>query len=416
MPTHRSACRFVLLLLLSSLAAAQPAEASTFSLFGFAAAGAVHVESQPSWLAGGFGRLSTGAARVGAAATDVAAQGRLGVLWEPTVAWQLRASGLLRAEPDSRGGAAGLTEVFLQWTHGLEGARELRLRLGLFFLPTSREAVDPLWTTPYTLTLSALNTWIGEEVRPSGVDAACRFGEHLSVGGTVFGGNDTAGALLAWRGWAMGQRVSLLGEALPLPPLLSLADPAAFADQRTDGTEPVGNELDGHAGWSARARLEGAGALLQGSVYDNGGDRGLHRGEYAWRTRTVQLAAQLERGPWVLVGEGLRGASGMGRVYRPHVDIDFWAFYVLASLHRGPWRLSARYDNFYTEDRDRSAAENNNERGWAWTVAGFWQPAERWRLGLEWLHLKSERPAAAQSGGNANTDGNQWQLEARFNF
>ena len=40
------------------------------------------------------------------------------------------------------------------------------------FLPTSRENVDPLWQSPYTLTLSSLNTWIGEEVRLAGLDVA----------------------------------------------------------------------------------------------------------------------------------------------------------------------------------------------------------------------------------------------------
>ena len=405
---------------LACLLPATTASAETFSLFGYLAAGGSRVESQRAWLDGGFGRLSTGASSPDATAGHAQAEGRLGLHWEPGTSWAVEVHALARAEPESKADPAGLTEAFLTWTHGFAAASEVRLRAGVFFLPTSREAVLPLWTSPYTLTLSALNSWIGEEVRPVGVDGAVRVGDHLSAGATIFGGNDTAGALLAWRGWSMGDRVTTLGEALPLPPLDSLSDPAAFSRQRRRGaqalTQPVGSDLDGRLGWSVRGRFESEGALVQASAYDNRGDRGLYHGEYAWRTRMTQLAAQVEVGDLTLVSEGMLGKSGMGELTRAHVDIDFWALYGLASLHRGPWRVSLRYDRFYADDRDHSAAENNDDRGSAWTLAGLWQPRDDWRLGLEWLDLRSRRPAAADSGGDANTNGRQWRAEARFSF
>jgi hypothetical protein len=56
----------------------------------------------------------------------------------------------------------------------------------MYFPQPSRENVDPLWSSPYTITLSALNTWIGEEVRLTGLEAALVHrgdnGERAGVG------------------------------------------------------------------------------------------------------------------------------------------------------------------------------------------------------------------------------------------
>jgi len=415
---RRFPCALALVFLGTTFPAASPA--ATFDLFGFASLSGARVTSQPSWLDSGFGRLSVGAASSSSTASRVSAEARLGARLDFGPAWSVELHGLARAEPQSNGEALGLAEAFATYTHGLGEQSELRLRGGLFFLPTTREAIGPLWTSPYTLTLSALSSWIGEEIRPTGVDAAFRIGEHAAVGATAFGGNDTAGALLAWRGWSMGNRLSTLGERLPLPPLPSLSDPAAFGEQRRGGeyavTQPIGRELDGRVGWAVRGRVEGGGALAQASAYDNRGDRDLHDGEYAWRTTTQQLALQWERGPLTLVAEGLQGKSGMGVETRPHVDIDLWAFYALASVSHEAWRLSARFDRFANHDRDHSAAENNDEYGHAWTVAGFWSPRERYRFGVEWLELHADRPAAGEAGFDPDTDATQWKLEARIGF
>ena len=38
----------------------------------------------------------------------------------------------------------------------------------------------------------------------------------------AFRNNDSMGALLAWRGWSVGNRLSVYDEVLPLPPLTTL--------------------------------------------------------------------------------------------------------------------------------------------------------------------------------------------------
>ena len=60
-------------------------------------------------------------------------------------------------------------------------------------------------------------------------------------------------------------------------------------------------------------------------------------------------------------------------------------------------RLTARYDRFENIDKD-GVAEPNGESGWAVTVAGFWTPRPWLRIGLEYLDLDGDRPAAAFAG------------------
>jgi hypothetical protein len=233
----------------------------------------------------------------------------------------------------------------------------------------------------------------------------------------VFGGNDTAGALLAWRGWAMGTRLAVVAETLPLPPLPTLAQDGAFAEQRDDGTRPV-DELDGRVGWHVRGRwsLDDIG-LVQAAWTDNRGDRALHRGQYAWATRYASAGTEARFGRLRLVTEGLFGDTGMGSPGGARVDVRFAAGYALLTwvLLDERLRLSARYDRFRNEDRD-GQAEPNQEAGRAVTVAAFYTPRPWLRLGAEYLDLRSERPAAALSGTAADAGARRAQAEVRLRF
>src|SRR5258706_10236496 len=169
------------------------------------------------------------------------------------------------------------------------------------FPSTSFETTRPLWSSPYRLTLSALDTWIAEELRPTALEAALvrrgRSRDHeVEVGAAVLAGADTSGALLAWRGWTFGDRLVTIGERVPLPPLASFEPGGGFAQQRS-GTTPTA-ELDGRPGWMARVRWSaGPRAGLQVWALDNAGDRPLHRGQYAWRTQPIAAGVTLAPGP-----------------------------------------------------------------------------------------------------------------------
>src|SRR5262249_20870263 len=197
---------------------------------------------------------------------------------------------------------------------------------------------------------------------------------EVQLTAAAFAAADSAGALLAWRGWTLGDRLTVIGETLPLPPLSTLAPGGAFERQK-DGTTPT-SELDGRPGWLALLRLSrGARASLQVWALDNEGDRELHRGEYAWRTQMAAVSFLLRPlSHLTLIADGVTGRTGMGPRDRAHVDVDFSAAYALASLGGERARLSVRYDLFRNVDRDHTA-EDDSDDGHAWTVAALWSPA-----------------------------------------
>jgi hypothetical protein len=409
---------------------------------GFVAARGLYADGPSPWLTGGFGESPSG----GDAAEefDLAGFGdaQITVLWEPNLYFGAYVHAAARAEPEVVGGREiGVVEAYLEGRLYFTAADappeqppgEFRLRLGQLFLNSSMENVDPLWSSSYTLSFSAINSWIGEELRPLGLDAEyawSRGNNRFAAGATLFGGNDTLGTLLAWRGWALGSRLAVTGETLPLPPLLSLRDPALFGRfQRSDGTEPIGDDLDGRLGWGVRGRWsrdfggapEGANRFtLRLSALDNRGDRDLHRDEYAWRTRFVLLGAKLEWGDgWTLAGEYLRGDTGMGFILPDDpakVDADLAAGYLLLSYGQDRYRFTLRHDRFETEERDGSAAENNSGDGDAWTAAVFFFPRPDLRLGLEVLRLDSDRAAVRDAGFDGATGGTTVSVEVRWLF
>ncbi|MBV9186894.1 MAG: hypothetical protein JO093_14860 [Acidobacteria bacterium] len=145
---------------------------------------------------------------------------QIGAEWAPASWIDLHAHGVARRDQSGAGGKrAGVVEAYVD-LH----SEHFEVRAGQFFLGTSRENVGPLWTSPYTVSFSPLNSWIGEEFRPVGVDLAWRPNFYVTAGATAFRNNDSMGALLAWRGWSVGNRLSVYNEALPLPPLFFAAD------------------------------------------------------------------------------------------------------------------------------------------------------------------------------------------------
>lgn len=364
------------------------------------------------WLSGGLGRLGGLDGSGGLASVD------LGWTYHGG-SWRARIHGVGRLEPDTRQGRdLGLTEAVVEWRLGQDAA--WTLQAGQFFLPTSQENIQDLWSSPYTLTFSAWNSWVGEEIRPIGLDLA-RSWEHGAVrwtlAGTLFGGNDTAGALLAWRGWSFGRRLSVTGETLPLPDLVSLAPGGSFADQDPRGSAAPGRDLDHRPGYSARVRRTGPSSLLQLTHYDNRGDRDLHRGNYAWDTHYTHVGGEWLFGEhWVLAGEWASGRTTMGLAPGAQVDVDFQAGYLLASYRAEQWRASMRYEVFESQDLDTTLDDPNADDGDAWTLALLYEPSDRWRLGLELLWADGDRLRVLTRGVVEPGSSRQLLLEARYRF
>jgi len=359
----------------------------------------VNATGPESWLDGGWGRLPAGGNE-----DALLADAHLGADLDLGKYFDLHVSGT--ADNDR----AGVVEAYVA-ARAEFGLDELQLRAGQFFLPTSRENKDALWQSPYTVNFSALNSWIGEEVRPIGADLQYRHvtarGHAITAAATAFRGNDTMGTLLAWRGWSSGNRLATHGETLPLRPEILTHFPAP-----NRGTQPFGKDLDGRTGWSGRVRYSlPERANVQWTYVDNRGDRALYGGEYSWATRFHHFGAEIGNPDRLVVAaEYLRGATGMGLRHGAFVDAGFYATYVLVSHKRGRNRWSARYETFNTTERDFSIAENNAEQGRAWTFAWLFDLFEHTRIAAEFTQFVGDR------AGTPDPDARNVSLEARYRF
>jgi hypothetical protein len=394
----------LLITIVATTVSAQP----TLDITGYVAARGVNASGPRSWLEGRWGRLEGGDGR-----TEMLGVAQLGIDWTPSKYFDVHVSGAGRRDAEELGGtSAGVVEAYAD-ARALFGLDELQLRAGQFFLPTSRENKDPLWASPYTIQFSALNTWIAQEVRPIGADLEWRHitgrGHALTTAATAFRGNDSMGALLGWRGWSVGSRLSTYGEAVPLPPLPALN--TFFSDQRRDGTKAFGEDLDGKTGYSGRMRYSvPSRANVQYAYVDNNGDRLLYRGEYAWRTKFHLLGAEIgDPDAFTVAAEYMRGSTGMGRG-PGFVQADFYATYFLVSQKYGRNRWTARYEVFNTEEQDFSLAESNDEHGRSWTLTWMVDLPKSMRVAGEFTQITGRRTEAPDLDGRSVT------LEARYRF
>ena len=346
-------------------------------LLVFIAAFAMTASAQDALQWSGFALLRASNAASGVPLDDdtVAGQIQLGIDWRPSVFLGGHVHLIARSDEDgSRRGHVGIAEAYLEQNLH-RGSSKLRIVEGAFFLPTSRENIDALWESPYTITPSALNSWLGEEFRPIGIDAAYTVRRAWTVGATVFRGNDTFGALPAARGWMMRDHWALLGEHLPV-----------------DGEyyTSVSAENDGRLGWAARARWNNDHASLQLTHIDNRADA-LEYGElFNWETPFDIVGADYTWNDWTVAAE-----SGWGHTiirFPPNAfTTNLVANYLLVSRRFSNGRVTVRGDAFQSGSNHTHAV----------TVAYFYSPRGKLRTGIELISVGGDRKVS---------------LEVRYNF
>ena len=367
-------------------------------------------DGEPSWLDGGLGKARYGG-HDDLSARDGLGLAELSALIDVDLTWDL--AGYVHLQyGDWQDEPVDLVEAFLTWKPVPRSAVSWDLKAGLYFPHISREHTGPAWTSPYTITPSAANSWIGEEIRALGVQAgtgwrgdAARL--HLTAG--LFGFNDPAGSLLAYRGWALDDIKVGAFSRLPLPPLPAIGDGGTFVRWQPHWVHPV-REIDGRLGWHAGLDWEYGDHLSAGAVYyDNGGDpESFEYEQYGWDTRFWNAYVEVEPAPHLeVIAQYMQGVTIMGRrpdgVHRA-VDVGYDAAFVLASRRFGASRLSLRFDWFGTTDHSFVAEDDNNEDGTAWTAAAAHDFSRRDRVMVEVLLLDSTRPNRATIGyGPAQT-------------
>ena len=394
--------------------AAQPALAQSIfdraTVSGVVLAGPVVASENRSWTGGGLGKLEHNGSSFDADAV---------IAWRPDISGGIAVHVSADAQASVRG-LVGLDEAYLRLRRDPGALIGVSARAGLFFPLASLEHDGAEWTTHYTLTPSAIGSWIAEEVKVLGAEATLHtFVAERRVSLTIaaFGANDTAGALLAFRGWALHDIRATAGQTLPLPPV-----PAIFTAIQASRTQPVA-EVDGRIGGYAKAEIVLTNTFdISGFVYANNGNRvSNHNGQYSWMTRFITVGAKWRSGnnpgrnsttvlAQVIVGETQMGDLIGGQI---PVNVGFRAAYLLVSRPLNWGQLTARIDAFEVHDRTQL---NIGERGAA--ITGNWTKrlSARTELVAETVAAWSNRPARAALGERAKQTNLQARLAIRARF
>jgi len=327
---------------------------------------------------------------------------------------------------DDLGPLADFTEAFVEWRPLVDSANRYRFKVGAFYPRVSMENTAPGWSSPYTISPSALNTWVGEELRSYGMEAsisrrpASLGGAHsFSLHGSIFYKNDPAGALLAWKGWSIHDRQTRLSDLLPLPPIPQIQPGMWF--QRQDPFLALFMEIDNDPGYyvSAEYRYSNK-AMFRVTHYDNRADpRAFENGQYGWGTDFNMLGMQFTLpGDIGLIYQWMDGLTVMGPFIRgAHVvDADYYSDFLLLTRAFGPHRLSARYDRFGVYENDSVPLDDNSEYGHGITVSYAFEMNKNVSLAAEWISIYTYRDAWEYYGLEDEGTETQLQLAVRLRF
>jgi len=312
-------------------------------------------------------------------------------------------------------------EAYLSW-HPTDGETfGWSVKTGAFFPTISLENDDLGWASPYTLTSSAINSWIGEELRTIGSEGTLRW--HTDAFGTVslIGAvaccNDPAGILMADRGWAMDDRPTGLFERVRLPDA-TLTQFHRAVPSRTG----MFDEIDGRPAFYGGLNWQMAGiGKLSVLRYDNQGNpAAVTANDTAWDTKFWSFGARTQIDQLVLIAQQLTGYTAVAS-RGVEVPTKFQSAFLLASYDMAPlglddWRASLRGDLFQTR-RPASPGSSFNEDGRALTMALSWQDDGPVRVTGEALLMHSRKGEYALAGVPSGAlDQSQFQLDMRYFF
>jgi len=303
----------------------------------------------------------------------------------------------------------GVTEAYLQFRPYPRAGYRFRLKAGAFYPPISLENRAAGWESPYSLSYSAINTWLGVEVRTIGLEAqldwlGTRTGHDFDLGltGGAFAWNEGAGVVLADNGFMLHDRQTpVFGRVGP-------AGAGALPFQQFDGRAGVYAGVEGR--WLDRV-------VLRVLRYDNRADPtkiDSVSGAIAWNTRFNSAGLRIESGTgWTAIlqwldGETLIAPPGM------QLEWPFRAQFALLSKRFGRHTLSARYDRFEVETNVPDG--DGWQIGHAFTAAWLFDADAHWRVALEWLRVRSSSYNRAELGGPPLATETQLQLAVRYAF
>jgi hypothetical protein len=398
-----------LLTALFLICSCSPAFAVDFHFDGYADLRLIVPSNQESWQSGLLGKLRYGAEDNNPDLRLAEAVGQAVVLITP----ELMALAVARIEPEQRT-FLDLIEAYVRYRPVSTTAWRWSVKAGAFFPPISLENTEIGWTSPWTLTPSAINTWVGEELRTIGVEGALEWRSEertITAMASVFGWNDPAGVLVADRGWALHDRVTGLIDRPREPDVIAYA---------LHVPEPLYTyevlEIDGRPGWYAAASWDEVGlGFLNLIYYNNEADpSAVRKGTIAWRTDFWDMGARTQIGDVTLMAQAMTGRTLIVPNAFFFSDTNFKSAYLLAGWTIAEdWRVAARADVFSTDEK-RPFPGNLSEHGNALTVAVNYLPYDWLRLTAEAIRVDGTRNQRKQEGLNPHAVENQLQLSAKF--
>lgn len=315
-----------------------------------------------------------------------------------------------------------LTEAFWQWRPLPSSNWRQTLKVGSFYAPISQEHTGPLWSSPYSINGSAINSWLADEVRTVGAEWRWKWQDQqrqqpwsFSLLGSIYGFNDTAGTMLSWRGWSSGDRQSGAGSTIKTSNFPALEFPFHRQAPQFEPFIETDNRPGYYVGFDTSYHRQ---LNLSYLYYDNRADpASLKSGQYGWHTRFHHIGGKWKLGQgWELLGQYMNGDTGMGP-NKDGVDNDYWSSYLLLSKRWGKHRVTTRWDRFEVIDRDNNPFDDNTEHGYSAMASYSYKFAKGWKASASYTHWLSERPIRDQiAAGTADIKTSQLLLSLRYHW
>jgi hypothetical protein len=384
----------------------------------------VLADGHQSWIEGGFGKTRFDGTHDEGDLQPHAQLTEASLIWQPQLTRTINGNFSASYQHGFDDEVFDVMEGYLTFIPSRKGMTNFSVKAGFYWPEISLEhATGGAWSTVYTLTPSAINAWVGEEVKVIGAEATLYQtigNQDFSLTGGAFGFNDTSGTLLSFRGWALHDVKSTLFGQFPLPPL------SPFMQTRQESVTRSVIEIDDRVGFYGRFEWRPSpSVVLNAFYYDNRGDPEAFTEslQWGWRTRFWNVGLVADLGAKTrLIAQGMTGTTLMGIIPRGAtrywVDTRYRSAFALLTHQIGQGgALSGRLEMFDTDERgSRMDPAEENEDGWAATAAVRWPLWDKFTLFVEALHMQSERGARARVGIPAKETQTVAQAALRFRW
>lgn len=386
------------------------ADAVDFAFSGYLDARVISAPAEKSWVQGGLGKFRSGPDRGNF--RFVEAIGQLQASFDN----EFSAVVVGRLEPTDSAGLDFL-EAYGLWAPRAEGDLSWSVKAGAFFPTISFENDDIGWQSPYTITPSAINAWIGEELRTIGSEATLRWNAGgfgvISAMGSLLCCNDEAGIMMADRGWGLHDRYTGLFERIRIPDAT-----IRIFRQRPPFYTGEFDEIEGDVGWYGGLTWQLPDSLGKISVvrYDNNADpAAISRRDTGWDTRFWSFAGRTQFDNIILIAQHMAGYTSV--VSRGTLMVTkFQSAFLLASADFDDWRISARGELFQTRKTPGAQPSPFSEDGAAFTAALSWTGIENLRLAGEVILMGNRRLEYRNDGLDVQLTTSQAQMSARYSL